>query len=270
VAANKTSFLLYTDVYYTVKKLTDEQAGQLFKIILGYVNDENPVIKDFILELAFEPIKQALKRDLRKYETIREKRSLAGKASADKRQQMLTSVDTCEQMPTNSTVIDNVIVIDNEEEIPPPPSPKKPSIKERNFEYLPLAKELSRIVQETKHIEHTRNQLYQWSSDIRQLVENNKVSVERIQAGLQYLKEHAGEQYCPVIESGSALRDKFGKLEGQMKPPTNMHTKYFCPSNWKFGIDWEEGKEGCRRCEEFNPKIYNACVTCYRNSKKND
>ena len=111
MAENKKSFLLYSDVHHTVKKLTDEQAGKLFKHILSYVNDENPCLTDLLLEIAFEPIKQSLKRDLRKYEIIREKRSQAGKASADKRQQVLTSVEQKEQVLTNPTVNDNVNVI---------------------------------------------------------------------------------------------------------------------------------------------------------------
>lgn len=70
MAENKKSFLLYTDVHFTVKKLTDEQAGILFKHILSYVNDENPTMDNLLLEIAFEPIKQSLKRDLKRYETI--------------------------------------------------------------------------------------------------------------------------------------------------------------------------------------------------------
>lgn len=118
MADNKRSFLLYADVHFTVKQLTDEQAGKLFKIILSYVNDENPEVDDLLIKIAFEPIKQALKRDLRKYELIREKRSLAGKASADKRQQVSTSVEQDEQVLTHSTVnvndSVNVNVIDND------------------------------------------------------------------------------------------------------------------------------------------------------------
>jgi len=70
MAKNKKSFLLYTDVHFTAQKLTNEQAGKLFKHILAYVNDENPVMNDILLEIAFEPIKQSLKRDLKKYESI--------------------------------------------------------------------------------------------------------------------------------------------------------------------------------------------------------
>jgi hypothetical protein len=70
MAENKRSFLLYTDIYFTVKKLSDEQSGKLFKHILSYVNDENPVLNDVIIDLVFEPIKQQLKRDLKRYECI--------------------------------------------------------------------------------------------------------------------------------------------------------------------------------------------------------
>ena len=107
MAVDKKSFLLYTDLHFTVKKLSDEQAGKLFKHILGYVNDENPTPFDLIIELVFEPIKQSLKRDLRKYETIKVKRSQAGKASADKRQQVSTCVNTSQQVSTNPTVNDS-------------------------------------------------------------------------------------------------------------------------------------------------------------------
>ena len=78
MAENKKSFLLYTDVHHTVKKLTDEQAGKLFKHILSYVNDENPEINDLIIEIAFEPIKQSLKRDLEKYQAIIERNKING------------------------------------------------------------------------------------------------------------------------------------------------------------------------------------------------
>lgn len=73
MADNKKSFLLYCDLIHTTEKLTDAQAGVLFKHILAYVNDQNPEAKDLLTEVAFEPIKQSLKRDLKKYEGIRER-----------------------------------------------------------------------------------------------------------------------------------------------------------------------------------------------------
>src|SRR6478609_2218191 len=79
MAEGKKSFVLYSDIIHTVKKLPNNKAGELFKLILSYVNDENPTTKDLAVDLVFEPIKQQLKRDLKQWEETREKRSEAGK-----------------------------------------------------------------------------------------------------------------------------------------------------------------------------------------------
>ena len=94
---NKQSFLLYSDLIHVVKKLTKTQAGELFLTVLQYVNDENPVIKDPIIDLVFEPIKQNLKRDLTKWNNIKIKRSEAGKLGRNK--QLATKSKQTEQMP---------------------------------------------------------------------------------------------------------------------------------------------------------------------------
>jgi len=116
MATDKKSFLLYTDLIKTVEKLPVEKQAALFMHILQYVNDQDPQTDDLLVEIAFEPIKQQLKRDLVKYEGVREKRSAAGRASADKRQQnqhLSASVYTNQQAATNSTVNDTVNVNGN-------------------------------------------------------------------------------------------------------------------------------------------------------------
>ena len=117
---NKKAFILYTDIKPTVNKLTDEYAGKLFKHLLAYVTDENPVTDDILLDIAFEPIKQQLKRDLDKWEEIKVKRSEAGKKSAEMRKKKLTkstSVKNVEHSSTNSTVNVNDNVINKEKDI---------------------------------------------------------------------------------------------------------------------------------------------------------
>lgn len=69
MAENKKSFILYCDLIHTVKKLPDDKAGLLFKHLLSYVNDENPITDDLLIEVAFEPIKRQLKRDLDNWES---------------------------------------------------------------------------------------------------------------------------------------------------------------------------------------------------------
>lgn len=70
MAKDKKSFILYCDIIHTVEQLNDVDAGKLFKHVLRYVNDLNPEADDIITKIAFEPIKQQLKRDLQKYERL--------------------------------------------------------------------------------------------------------------------------------------------------------------------------------------------------------
>ena len=97
MAENKKSFLLYCDIIHTIEKLSNEQSGQLFKHILRYVNDENPQCDDVLIDVVFEPIKQSLKRDLRKFEQIKDARSKAGKEGASKRWQKMANAKNATQ-----------------------------------------------------------------------------------------------------------------------------------------------------------------------------
>ena len=91
MAKDKKSFILYVDQKDLWNKLPDEIAGKLIKHIYSYVSDENPTSDDLIVEIAFEPIKQQLKRDLKLFEDVKVKRSEAGKAGATKRWQEIAN-----------------------------------------------------------------------------------------------------------------------------------------------------------------------------------
>jgi len=126
MAANKKSFILYCDLIHTVSKLNDEQAGKLFKHILSYVNDEKPVTEDLITNIAFEPVKQALKRDLVKYEELREKNKENARKRWDskKNEKIPNDATASDRMRMDAKNADNVNVnvsvinnINNESEI---------------------------------------------------------------------------------------------------------------------------------------------------------
>jgi len=136
MAEDKKSFVLYADLIHTVKKLPKEKQGELFMTILSYVNDENPVVDDLLVELVFEPIKLQLKRDLVKYETTKERRRelgrLAGLKSGEARKAIVQETNenepnepmvqkTNQSQPNehvtvtvNDTVNDTVTVNDND------------------------------------------------------------------------------------------------------------------------------------------------------------
>jgi len=118
MAEGKKSVLLYCDLIHTVRKLDNEMAGKLFKHYLSYINDEDPQTDDILLEVVFEPIKQALKRDLTKWEGIKQSRSKAGKISAEVRAtNKLQQSSTNPTVSVNDSVTVNVNVINKEKEI---------------------------------------------------------------------------------------------------------------------------------------------------------
>jgi hypothetical protein len=107
MAKDKKSFILYSDAIHTVEKLSDTDAGQLLKHLLRYVNDQNPTTDNPLVEIAFEPIKHQIKRDLVKIEDVKVKRSEAGKAGASKRWQDIANANKGIQTIANIAVNDN-------------------------------------------------------------------------------------------------------------------------------------------------------------------
>jgi len=111
MAQGKKSFVLYTDLIHVVRKLPKETRGDLLLIILEYVNDHIDIVQameelDILLSVTFEPVKQQLKRDLKKYEQKQIQRSEAGKRSAELRvvKQIEQTSTNVESRSTNSTV----------------------------------------------------------------------------------------------------------------------------------------------------------------------
>ena len=111
MATDKKGFILYADQKALFDQLPNDKAGELIKFIFSYVNDENPISEDLIINLAFTPIQQQLKRDLVKYEETKQSRSKAGKAGANKRWQNIT--EDSKGIPVIEKIADNVNDTDN-------------------------------------------------------------------------------------------------------------------------------------------------------------
>jgi len=78
MAKDKKSVLLYCDIIHTIEKMDNETAGEFFKHYLRYINDLNPTTDNMVVDIAFESVKQNLKRDLKKYKNICERNALNG------------------------------------------------------------------------------------------------------------------------------------------------------------------------------------------------
>ena len=73
MSKEKKGFIVYDDTQEVVSRLSDEEAGKLFKGMLGYsVDGKAPKFRG-VLEFIFIPIKQQMDRDAEKYEAKCEK-----------------------------------------------------------------------------------------------------------------------------------------------------------------------------------------------------
>ena len=140
MAKGKKSFVLYSDYKELFSELSDEYAGKLIKHIFAYVNDENPQTDDQIINVSFIPIKLQLKRDLRKFEEIKEKRSeigrIGGLKSAEQRsknKQNEPNEAIASFAQANQAVNDTVTVTVND-------TVKKNNIEERKLKFADTIK----------------------------------------------------------------------------------------------------------------------------------
>ena len=79
MAENKKGVIVYADWIEHFETLEDVEAGQLIKHFFRYINDLNPECQNRIIQIAFNPIKSVLKRDLQKWENKKEKSSENGR-----------------------------------------------------------------------------------------------------------------------------------------------------------------------------------------------
>jgi len=73
MAKDKSKIVFYTDWGNIFNALPKEQAGELIQHLCKYVNDENPPELPGLLNVVWIPMRDALKRDLRKYEAVCDK-----------------------------------------------------------------------------------------------------------------------------------------------------------------------------------------------------
>lgn len=90
----KDSFVLYTEWGEQVNKLTDEQAGILFKNLFSHKGDKGLLPMEGMAEMCFSFFKSQMDRDATRYDGICEKRREAGrKGGKSKSKQMLPNAN---------------------------------------------------------------------------------------------------------------------------------------------------------------------------------
>ena len=99
--------------------MPDEKAGQLIKHLFAYVNDEEPITDDLLINAVFANIKATLKRDLIKWKEKSEKNKQIAIDRWAKKESESNNINTnvCERIKTDAnytdSVSDSVSVSDN-------------------------------------------------------------------------------------------------------------------------------------------------------------
>ena len=87
-----------------------------------------------------------------------------------------------------------------------------------------LAIFLSDIVSSKKNIKISAGKIKVWTTEMKKLETVDGVGFARARGVARWYKQHMGEEYVPVVESGSAFRDKFLRLEDAIKRDTKSRT----------------------------------------------
>lgn len=111
MANGKNKIIIYADWWKQFKEMDDETAGKLFKMILGYVNDEHPedkLQKGDLMRLLFIPYKTTLDRDLEAYKEKCLKNSNNSKKRWNKNEceSMQTDANACDRKNRNANYAD--------------------------------------------------------------------------------------------------------------------------------------------------------------------
>lgn len=128
----KNKVIVYADWISTFEELSDAEAGRLVKHFFRYINDKAPEPPNKIIRIAFEHIKQTLKRDLAAWKKKSEKNTenanlrWHGDANnANASEPIQTDANHADSVIDKDIVIDSVKVNDTEKE-----KFKKPSVLE--------------------------------------------------------------------------------------------------------------------------------------------
>jgi hypothetical protein len=105
MATGKERILFKRSWVHVFNKLEDHEAGQLIKHLLSYCDDQSPTAPNRLIEMVFEPMKQELKQDLRRWnEIVQQNKDKAAKRWGKNIQQDATASNGKQQQVSDADI----------------------------------------------------------------------------------------------------------------------------------------------------------------------
>jgi uncharacterized protein with gpF-like domain len=234
---NRKSFIIHKDSLDILDKLSDEQAGKLFKAIYFYQKTQKIPQLDFALDLVFTSFFNQFKRDDENYKITCEARKIAGSKGGKQKvanasnclQKVANLADSKNESESDSKNKSNQEYIINSNNIL---IEKNITKKENNLEN-DFCKEVIDTLQE--HLQTTLNKKIittNWQKQIEFLLDKDlkprgiDKAKQDIITCMQAVIDNHKEDYFPVINSASAFREKFSKIEDFLKRKNNFNNNF--------------------------------------------
>ena len=219
MAENKKKVVVYTDWLQNFEDLTDEELGKLMRHFFEYINDLNPVLEDRLLKIAWKPLENTLKRDLKKWESFVDKQKENGSKGGRPKSTQKTQAFNQEPKKADS---DNVSDSVNESEINNNNNKSQNSIfdievnESTDDEFTPSIK---KDIQEALRLEKINNSIFTkeckkytaWSESVAM---TNRISVDVLNIFLDTFEAHLinyGEQKRSLKEFKSHFNNWLSK-----------------------------------------------------------
>jgi hypothetical protein len=200
------SFIIHKDSIEILDKLSDEQAGKLFKAIQFYqITGKSPSL-DFTLDLVFTPFLNQFIRDDEDYKKTCEARKEAGSKGG---KQKVANTSKSKQKVANLADSDSKSKSDSKNKNK---NKNDSNLYSDNVEQL--ANGLKFVLEAKLNKKLNSNS---WREEIRKLIDidlkQRENPAEDVKRAIQAVADYTGEEYFPVIQSGGSLREKFIKIE---------------------------------------------------------
>jgi hypothetical protein len=226
---NRDSFIFYRSFYLATKCLNQAEKAQLFDTICSYALDNEMGELDGTAKGMFELIKPQLDANRKRFENGCVKKQKISKTEAKPKQKISkTEANVNENVNVNEECkLELINDTDNNISI------KKDIIKKQNHLESEFCKEVVDTLQ--NHLQTTLNKKIttaNWQKQIELLLDKDlkprgiDIAKEDIITCMQAVIDNHKEDYFPVIESASAFRDKFSKIEDFLKRKNNLNKNF--------------------------------------------